>query len=202
MGQRLVVSIDKSNKTIAALYFHWSAYTGDALYVTRDIIHCIYNKKDETERDMLLRLIHFYEGRHGGIDSGDKGEAWKYITTMYPGETFKSEGINRSDGLIALDEKTIADMKRISEGDVHIDLDTDQVYFYVYCGYDNLNEYIAERKSWDEDFEEFTLEELPYIDHCLGCFGVEEIDDLIKAFEETEDNQNVINFGGEIVELS
>lgn len=201
MGQRLTVSIEKNNKTIACLYFHWSAYTGDALYVTRDIIRCIYNHKDETEREMLLRLIRFCENRHGGIDGGDKGTAWKHITKMYPNETFKSEGINRSDGLIALDEENILDMKRISEGEVYINLDTDSVDFCVYCGYESLSEYVEERKSWDDDFEKFALEDLDYVDYDLGYFDISEIDGLIEAFEAAEDNQNVIRFKSEIVEL-
>jgi hypothetical protein len=201
MGQRLVVSIEKNEKTIAGLYFHWSAYTGDALYVTRDIVNCIYNHKDETEKEMLLRLIRFCEDRGGGIDGSNKGTAWKYITELYPNETFKIEGINRSDGLIALDEENILGMKRMSEGDVFINLDTDEVDFCVYSGYESLDEYIEERESWDDEFERFTLDELDYIDYDLGIFDVSDIDGLIKAFEKAEDNQDVIRFRSEIVEL-
>ena len=52
MGQRLVVTIERNEQPLAKLYFHWSAYTGDALYVTKDIVHCIYNHQDETDREM------------------------------------------------------------------------------------------------------------------------------------------------------
>ena len=201
MGQRLVVTIEKGERELAKLYYHWSAYTGDALYVTRDIIHCIYNHKEETESEMLLRLIRFCEESGGGIDGGVDSTAGKYITEMFPNETFKSEGINRSDGLIALNEEDMLDMQRISEGDVYINLDTDQVDFCVYCGYESLEEYIEERKSWDDEFEEFTLEDLDYVDYDLGYFDVNEIDGLIDAFEKAEDNQNVIRFKSEIVEL-
>ena len=201
MGQRLVVTIERNEKELAKLYYHWSGYTGDALYKTRDIIHCIYNHKDETDKEMLLRLIRFCEENGGGIDGGVDSTAGKYITEMFPNETFKSEGINRSDGLIALNEEDMLDMQRISEGDVYINLDTDQVDFCVYCGYESLEEYIEERKSWDDDFEEFTLEDLDYVDYDLGYFDVNEIDGLIDAFEKAEDNQNVIRFKNEIVEL-
>lgn len=201
MGQRLVVTIERNEKPIAKLYYHWSAYTGDALYVTRDIIHCIYNHKDETDREMLLRLIRFCENRGGGIDGGDDGEAWKYISATYPGEKFKSDGISRSNGLIALDEDTMDNMQRCSEGDVYINLDEDQVDFCVYCGYETLREYVEERKSWDDDFEEFTIDELPRVSYELGYFDVNDVDALIADFESVEDNQNVIMFGDEIVEL-
>ena len=201
MGQRLVVTIERKNQELAKLYFHWSAYTGDALYVTRDIIHCIYNHKDETDREMLLRLIRFSEERGGGIDGGEGSGAWNYIVTTYPGEKFKSEGISRSDGLIAIDEDSMEEMQRYSEGDVYINLDEDMIDFCVYCGYETLREYVEERKSWDDEFEEFTIDECPRVSYELGYIDVNDIDALIDEFENTEDNQNIIMFGNEIVEL-
>ena len=200
MGQRLVVTIERNEKPIAKLYYHWSAYTGDALYVTRDIVHCIYNHKDETDREMFLRLIRFCENRGGGIDGGEGSNAWKYITTTYPGEKFKSEGISRSDGLIAIDEDSMEEMQSYSEGDVYINLDEDMINFGVYAGYESLDEYL-EIMAEDEDFDGVTLEDIPYIDHELGYFGIDEVDDIVDAFEKTDDVCNLIRFGSEIVEL-
>lgn len=200
MGQRLVVTIERNEQALAKLYFHWSAYTGDALYVTRDIVHCIYNHKDETDREMLLRLIHFCEERGGGIDGGEGSNAWKYIVTTYPGEKFKSEGISRSDGLIAIDEYSMEEMQSYSEGDVYIDLDEDRVNFGVYAGYEHLDEYL-EVVGDDEDFEGLTLEDIPYINHDLGYFDVNEIDSIIEDFEKTDDVHNLIRFRDELVEL-
>ena len=200
MGQRLVVTIERNEQPLAKLYFHWSAYTGDALYVTRDIIHCIYNHEHETDRRMLLRLIRFCEERGGGIDGGEGSEAWKYITTTYPGEKFKSDGISRSEGLIAINEEDMEEMQRMSEGDVYINLDEDRVDFCVYAGYESLDEYLEEMGE-DEDLEGLTVNDIPYIDHDLGYFDVDEIDAIIDAFEKTDDVQNLIRFRDEIVEL-
>ena len=200
MGQRLVVSVNTMGRSIAKMYFHWSGYTGDALYVTRDIVHCIYNHDDETEEELQLRLIRFCEERGGCINGGSDGEEWKYITQLYPNEQFKSTG-DRCEGLIALSEKGMTDMQRWSEADVYIELDDDAVDFCVYSGYDSLEEYVEERKSWDDDFEEFTLEEIQDLGYSLGYFDVKDIDSLIAAFENIEDNQNVIRCGNEIVEL-
>ena len=198
MGQRLVVTIERSQKPLAKLYFHWSAYTGDALYVTRDIVHCIYNHTDETDKEMLLRLIRFCEKRGGCIDGREDGEEVKYISQLYPDEKFKEEG-SRSDGLIALSIEGMADMQRWSEGDVYINLDEDLIDFCVYSGYESLAEYIEERKSWDDDFEEFAIDECPRVSYELGYIDVNDIDALIEEFEKTEDNQNVIMLGNEIV---
>ena len=200
MGQRLVVTIERNEQSLAKLYFHWSAYTGDALYVTRDIVHCIYNHKEETDREMLLRLIRFCENRGGGIDGGEGSNAWKYITTTYPGEKFKSKEISRSDGLIAIDEDSMEEMQSYSEGDVYINLDEDMINFGVYAGYEHLDEYL-EIIEEDDDFEGITLEDIPYIDHDLGYFNVDEIDVIVDAFEKTDDVNNLIRFRDELVEL-
>ena len=200
MGQRLVVTIERADNPLAKLYFHWSAYTGDALYVTRDIVHCIYNHKDETDKEMLLRLIRFCEERGGCIDGGTDHQEAKYIMQLYPNEKFKEDG-SRSDGLIALSKEGMTEMQRWSEGDVYINLDRDLIDFCVYSGYESLSEYIEERKSWDDDFEEFTIDECPRVSYELGYIDVNDIDALIAEFEKTEDNQNVIMFGNEIVEL-
>ena len=200
MGQRLVVTIERNDNTLAKLYFHWSAYTGDALYVTRDIVHCIYNHKDETDREMLLRLIRFCEKRGGGIDGGEGSAAWKYITTTYPGEKFKSDEISRSDGLIAIDEDSMDEMQRYSEGDVYINLDDDMVNFGVYAGYEELDEYL-EIMGEDEELDGLTEKDIPYIDHELGYFDVKDIDAIVDAFEKTDDVHNLMIFGSEIVEL-
>lgn len=202
MGQRLVVTIERGEeKPLAKLYFHWSAYTYDALYITRDIVHCIYNHKDETDKEMLLRLIRFCEKRGGGIDGGNSGEAWKYITAMYPEEQFESENISRNAGLIALNKKDMNEMQDISEGDVYINLDEDVIDFCVYSGYESLEEYIELCESWGEDIDEITTDKLPKVSYELGRIDVHNIDALIAEFELVYDDQNVIMFGNEIVEL-
>lgn len=201
MGQRLVITIENNQKQLAKIYYHWSAYTGSALYETKKIIDCIYNHKDETESELLLRLIRFCEDNGGGIAGTDDASEHKYIQTLFPNETFKTEDYSRSNGIIALSNKCMDDLQKWSEGDVFINLDTDQADFCVYCGYESLEEYIEERKSWDDEFEEFTLEELDYVDYDLGIFDVKDINGLIAAFENAEDNQNVIRFKDEIVEL-
>ena len=198
MGQRLVVSIEKNKKSIAKIYYHWSAYTGSALEETRNIINCIYNHKDESESEMLLRLIRFCEENGGGID-GVPSE-FDYIRGLYPNEMFKDRDISRSNGLIALSEKCMADMQSWSEGDVYINLDTDQVDFCVYSGYDNLEEYIKERKEWDDEFDESKLKNIPTFDFSLGCFDVCDIDAIIASLDYTA-YDGVIICNGEICDM-
>lgn len=199
MGQRLVVTVDKNNKAICNIYYHWSAYTYSALLETKKIINCIYNHKDETEKELLLRLIRLCEESGGGISNGPDGDEWKYIQNLYPNETFKAQDISRNDGLISLSETQMEESQSWSEGDVYINLDTDQVDFCVYCGYEDLEEYIESRQSWDEEFDPSELNNMPRFDFCLGCFDVKDISAIVDAIRST--NAHIIKCGNEICEL-
>ena len=196
MGQRLVVTIETNEKNLCNIYYHWGAYTYSALLHTKEIIDCIYNHKDETEEELLLRLIRFCERNGGGIRGTE--DEFKYIQSLYPNETFVTENYSRSDGLIALSKKGMADLQSWSEGDVFINLDTDQVDFCVYSGYEYLEEYIEERKSWDEDFDEKKME-VPEFDFNLGYFDVSDIDAIIANLDTTD--AHVIICNGEVCEI-
>lgn len=199
MGQRLVVSIEKGKKSIAKIYYHWSAYTYSALYETQKIIDCIYNHKDETESELLLRLIRFCENNGGGITGNEEYNEHEYIQKLYPNETFKTDDYSRNSGLIALSEKGMNGLQGWSEGDVYIDLDEDQVDFCVYCGYESLEGYVEERKSWDDEFNVSEVDDIPEFDFCLGQFDVNDIDAIIVSLDTT--NAHIIKCNGEICEI-
>ena len=196
MGQRLICTINKGERELAKIYFHWSAYTYSALYETKKVIDCIYNHKDETEEELLLRLIRFCENNGGGI-RGTK-EEFEYIQKLYPNEMFKTDDYSRNNGIIALSESGMNDLQGWSEGDVYIDLDTDQVDFCVYYGYEYLEEYIEERKSWDEDFDETKLN-IPEFDFNLGYFNANDIDTIIAGLDTND--AHIIKCNGEICEI-
>ena len=199
MGQRLVVTVETNEKNLCNIYYHWSAYTYSALLHTKKIIDCIYNHKDETEEELLLRLIRFCERNGGGIRGTE--DEFKYIQSLYPNETFVTENYSRNDGLIALSKKGMADLQSWSEGDVYINLDTEQVDFCVYSGYEDLEEYIEERKSWDEDFDEKEMDSIPTFDFCLGYFNVSEIDKIVAGIDSVGNNEFVIMCDNEVCAL-
>ena len=200
MGQRLVVTIEDNHKQLAKIYYHWSAYTVSALYETKKIINCIYNHKDETESELLLRLIRFCEDNGGGIDGTDNASEYKYIQSLYPNETFKTEGYSRSNGLIALSEKDMTEMQGWSEGDVFINLDTDEVDFYVYCSYDSMDYYLNERKEWDEDLNEDDFKNIPEFNFDLYHFDTKDIDSIITQIDNSGHN-DIIICNGEVCDF-
>ena len=200
MGQRLVVTVKNNGKDLAKIYFHWSAYTVSALMEARKIVDCICEEDYKTEKELQLRLIHFCEENGGGIDGGSDSPEFKYIQNMFPNETFKSEGINRTYGLIALSENGMNDLQNWSEGDLDIILDEDLIINYVYFGYDNFEEYKENRSDWDDDFDkDMKLEDVPDIGYDLCEIGFDEIDDVIAELNKV--NGFIVKNGNEIFEL-
>lgn len=197
MGQRLVITIHKNCEDIAKLYYHWSAYSFSALKETQEIVHCIYNHEDETDSELLLRLIRFCEANGGGID-GDE-EEFKHIQALYPNEVFKKDGYSRSYGLIALSERGMDQLQSYSEGDVTIDLDEETIYNGVFGYYESLEEYNSEMGYCDNEFEPKSLDDIPDIGYDLGEFKVSDIDDVLDKLSNV--NEWVCRHGNEIYEI-
>ena len=197
MGQRLVVTITNKEKEIAKLYYHWSAYSVSALREVKKIVDCIYDHEDETEKELLLKLIRFCEANGGGIDG--KEEEYKYIQSLYPDQEFVKEGYSRNNGLIALSENGMKDLQDWSEGDINIDLDEDMIYNGVYNYYATLEEYNEECLECNDDFEPLSIIDVPNIDYDLSAISVEELDGLINELMEI--NDYVVRNGYEIFQL-
>ena len=198
MGQRLVVTIKQDKKDICKIYYHWSAYTMSALYQTQEIVGCIYNGKDETKEDLLLRLIRFCENSGGGIDGS--GDEFNYIASLYPNEKFKEDGYSRSDGLIALSENGMGELQGWSEGDVIIDIYEDLIEFGVCGWYENLLEYNESRAEWDEDYVNgIPLKDVPDIGYDFCHIAIEDLADVVAEME-TVDGYVVRN-GHEVFEM-
>ena len=198
MGQRLCLSIEKGGKELCNIYWHWGAYTDSALLHTKEIVDCIYNHKDETDAEMLLRLIHFCENQGGGIANGKNGEDWKYICNLYPDQTFKADNISRSDGLISLSESGMTESHKWSEGDVIIDLDEDLISFGVYASHESFDDFL-DCFDDDGDLEYNSLYDFPEIGCDLGTIKVTDIDNVIKAINNVCD---YCRHGNEIIELT
>lgn len=199
MGQRLVITVRNNGEELAKIYYHWSAYTVSALWEASKLAACIYNHKDETEKELKLRLIRFCYENGGGI-SGEDYE-FEYIRNMYPDEIFKEDGYSRSNGLISLSEKGMQEAQGWSEGDIYFDIDDETIINGVFCGWDNIEDYNEEVRSWGEDYEDELLkfEDIPDIGYDLGTIAVKDIDNVITALEAAK--EHIVRYGNEIYEL-
>lgn len=197
MGQRLVVTIRGFGKDLAKIYYHWSAYSISALREAKELIDCVCEDYNVTEKELQLRLIRFCERNGGGIRA-DEAE-FKYIKKMFPGETFKTAEYSRNYGLIALSEDGMADLQAWSEGDICIDLDDDIIHNDVFGYYESIDEYNEERKEWDDEHEDLSLDDVPDIGYTLEWFKFHDIDDVISALCHADGY--VVRHGNEIFEL-
>ena len=198
MGQRLVVTIKNNDKELAKIYYHWSAYTVSALYEAKEIVNCIYNHKDETEKELQLRLIRFCEENGGGID-GIVTERM-YIQDMFPNEVFKTESVNRNRGLIAISQKGMDDIQSWSEGDLDIIIDEDLIINSVFWGGYGFNEYKELAMENDEDFDpNITIDKIPDIGYDLSEIDIEDIDKVIDALDKNQ--EFTVRYGDVIFEL-
>lgn len=199
MGQRLIITVKNNGEDLAKIYYHWSAYTVSALWEASKVAACIYNHKDETERELKLRLIRFIEENGGGI-RGDDYE-FEYIRNMYPNEAFKEDGYSRSNGLIALSERGMSELQDWSEGDIEIFIDEERINNTVFGYWNSCEDYNEEVRSWGEDYEDclVNFEAIPDIGYDLGDIAIEDIDNVITALETA--NEHIVRYGNEIYEL-
>lgn len=178
MGQRLVVTIKDKGEPKMKIYYHWSAYTlsaFDELNTLWGIIKPLKARGLSTE-EILLGIIHGLEGNvdevhkkwleehwpnytrscHGGIDGGKDSDEWKYITSLYPNETF-SEDVDRNNGLVAMSDKGMHEMQDWSEGNAEINIDTETFANDVHWPYDGEKDYI-DRCAYERTGDESDLE--------------------------------------------
>ena len=177
MGQRLVINVVKDHKEVASIYYHWSAYSISALEEARSLIEAI--KNFGPDKDFQLQLIKHIEKCGGCIDGGACSTEYIVVSSMYPTESFKSDG-SRNDGLIAITQDGRDSLKSWAEGVLEVNLDTDMIYNEVFS-VKTLEEYNywRETNAKLEDIPEDTsinIEEIPFGD----------LDDVINRLENLE----------------
>ena len=176
MGQRLVITVCKDGKDIAAIYYHWSAYTSSALWETQQLLDYLLDDKN-SDLDPRLACLRYIQSVGGGIDGGPKNNEFKYIQKLFPNEELKTEGYSRNNGLIALSEYGIKDLHGWSEGDIFIDLDEGEIHNYVLFNFDNLDAY--------NDFYEFCDDFTPLTEDDSSIFH-SDLDLITFYFEDIE----------------
>lgn len=164
MGQRLNIEIVAGCKSLANCYYHWSAYTSSAKFLTRQIL--LYLKNSRTT-DPLLKAIRCLEKTGAGLDKFELEDVKK----LYPKRTFK-KAKDRNDGLIAITQNGMNETRRWEEGRVTIDIISNTLYFDVF-----FTETIKEFKKDQMSSEDITILNCNN-DPCIVYF-----DDFLKNYE-------------------
>lgn len=146
MGQRLVITIENNEKSLAKGYYHWSGYTSSGLATTNVAVKAFEKSFRRAAETMALQAITdktitpekmkdkiniltacnmLFETNAGIEMSGEKSEQ-DVFNELFPGVNH-TIGMNRNDGLVAITEKGMEELQKWSEADVTINIDTKTV---------------------------------------------------------------------------
>lgn len=199
MGERLAVNISRDKNVIACIYYHWGAYTESALEIARDIIDSLGNYKIKSTQLIQEILIRFCEGHGGGIVSfpGIDYSERAYIEDVFPHRIFKSDGIDRNDGLIAISPRGCMELEKYALP-LDINLDEDTVTNCIY------GEAYRDYKSYREDdfygVNDVLFNNIMEIPCDLSYFLIDDIHELYRTLHENC-NMPAVRYGDEIFTL-
>lgn len=105
MGQRLIIKNNFNSTTRSVIYYHWSAYTFEAIEVIKQLVSDVFwaMKVQSSELPNLSLEQHLDLAclkAVSGIPEHSKSSI-DYINSLLP-EPFDNSNVNRNDGLIAL----------------------------------------------------------------------------------------------------
>lgn len=117
MGQRLNLEITSNGDAIANAYYHWSAYTGSTIMLTKQVLEYL---AASTETDPLSKAIKALESTGAKVT---KEEFDVLKEKGFDVSTFE-EATDRSDGLISITEDGINQTRTWEEGHSIINMDS------------------------------------------------------------------------------
>lgn len=154
MGQRLNIEVVCGDRVLANAYYHWSAYSSSAIYLTQKAIDT-YN---ESESKLGIKLaIAMLESTGAGVNTPERVRIES--SDRYKRCRFR-DAIDRNEGLLAVTEDGIEETRRWEEGRVTIDLETQTIRFDVM--------YIYSKQEYEDEvaeyYDDMTYDELPQMD--------------------------------------
>jgi len=175
MGQRLNIEIHNDGEPLANAYYHWSAYTTSAMYLSEIIIdeyNELVNIGRKIDHSMAIELL---EATGAQVTPEELEHAQKAA----PNRTYNT-GASRTDGLIAVSEKGMAETRFYEEGRVVIDISTGCVEFDVWITYE-IGEY---EEHYNDGYFNTPVEDLAEWGHDVTPHHVISFDDFLSAKEE------------------
>lgn len=190
MGERLVVNISNGEDDLAAVYYHWGAYTTDALRIVQRIVETLGDYESKSVEEMQLDLIKMCERDGGGIESDDVD----YISNKFKCN-FKRDNISRNDGLIAISSEGIATVNQWA-APIYINLGDMSIDNYVCDVFQSYQDYLDRCNDCGIDAESYDL--IKPISYRLDYFTFEELPTL---YDELDNSDFVVKHGDLIYTL-
>lgn len=151
MGQRLNIEILDNGETLANSYYHWSAYTGSAIELTKQILEQIDDLRRNNKLGWAVSLL---ECTGAGVNEEERMRIDSDKTHRFDGLAF-NDAINRNEGLLSVTSEGIEETRTWEEGRVEIDISTRKIMFSVL--------FDMSESDYDENYREDGEEELPTI---------------------------------------
>lgn len=161
MGQRLNIEIENNDRTLANAYYHWSAYTGSAAALTKEILDAYDDLRAIGD---LAAAVELLQVTGAGITEKERNEikgdpAFNNIKF--------NDCVDRNNGILSVTEKGIEETRNWDEGRVIINIDEETVDSGVYIGIDSNEyedyfdslDYIKSIKVLDFDFSKIPFSE-------------------------------------------
>lgn len=175
MGQRLVINIQKNNKSIATAYYHWSGYTFSSAEITSQAIDKYYQLKDENPQidDLNLAVEMLYSTEAGLTDKAINGFGTQITNIRH--------AVDRNCGLIDLTQEGMENSISWAEGLVTLDLDNETVDWDVFF-------LEGDRECFEEVKEEYELDieydDISDLDRNCSPVNFEEFPSIIEEIYE------------------
>ena len=177
MGQRLNLEIRRrdTDKVIANAYYHWSAYTESASYLT-ELAYTFLSLNKHLIKDERLLAIRALECTGAGLpEYEDEIGDYTKIKNMSKYRSLHFEKCkDRNEGIISVFPDSIKSTQDWAEGTSIIYIDDMSISFDVLNYYEDVNDI----KEWDEDFDENAV---PIYNYDLDCLSLGELKDVVAA---------------------
>lgn len=196
MGQRLIITIQNKEQTLAKAYYHWSRYTTPGLLLgctavdhyaeaiaqtTAKYVNLYAFDKEmvvENKINTLVACLMLF-GTGAGLMNNPKTDTAPEIdafVTHYPVINYMI-ATNHSDGLIAITEKGMEQMQKYSEADMTIDIhskcvDVSGLFFDMAEEENDVDKKPYEKAAIPEeyDLERITFDQLiPFTDTIISA---------------------------------
>lgn len=177
MGERLNIEIMKDDDVVANAYYHWGAYSTEALRLAHAIVQKDKELKDETITDEIAHAITLLRATGAALTENEHTLArnQKHID-----DAFDASKVNRNDGLISISEKGILNTENWAGMTVTIHLN---------------DQYHVEAPHINEFFIDYSMGEYrQYVhDQYIEPLSADDKEEINKAIENVCYNENLID---------
>lgn len=186
MGQRLVLSIENNEKTVANAYYHWSGYTGPAITTLSQILnstkgHALLKELQRASSDnqakiLAIRLLELTGARLIEEDQ----HAINQLVTDTPFE----QATDRNQGLIQVSDEQITNADQWADMFAGIDYGTETFYADV------LFTYAKATLLYPLEYEQEEIDAMPVYDVPLGDIAFDDATDYIDTMRNIIDDRH------------